>query len=63
MKKTETLLRTLFDYQRFEPNARLSSLIAESEKRQNGELSDDDLSRVAAAGEPELNELRKTELK
>ena len=52
MKNTENTLKLLFDYHRFEPNARLSALVKESEQRNAEELSDDDLSLVAAAGEP-----------
>lgn len=61
----EQLLKYLFDYQRFQPNLRLAELIADTEQRvglsgrpdpgwnrkQNMELSDDDLELVNAAGE------------
>ena len=47
----EKKLRELFDYQRFEPNERLSGLIRETENRYGTELSDEELSLVAAAGE------------
>ena len=41
----------LFDYQRFERNARLQTLIADTENRCLHALSDDDLEWVSAAGE------------
>ena len=48
----EKKLQKLFDFQRFSENERLAGLIRETEKRYEGrELSDDDLSLVAAAGE------------
>ena len=47
----EKKLRELFDYQRFEPNERLSKVIRGTEKRYGTELSDEELSLVAAAGE------------
>ena len=50
----EKKLKALFDYQRFEKNERLEKLIRETENRYAGELSDDDLSLVNAAGEPEI---------
>lgn len=49
----ERTLRNLFEYQRFENNSRLGRMIAETEKRYNSELSDDDLFFVSAAGEIE----------
>lgn len=49
----EKELKKLFDYQRFEKNERLEKLIRETESRYATELSDDDLSLVNAAGEPE----------
>ncbi len=51
-EKTEKKLKALFDYQRFEKNAGLESLISETMSRYDGELSDGDLSLVSAAGEP-----------
>lgn len=51
----ENMLKKLFDYQKFENNARLSSLIKETEERYSAALSDEELFMVAAAGEPELN--------
>lgn len=51
----EKKLKSLFDYQRFEQNARLNKLISETENRYARELSDDDLAMVAAAGEPALD--------
>ena len=47
----EKKLKKLFDYQRFEKNERLEKIIKETESRYGGELSDDDLSLVNAAGE------------
>ena len=48
----EKLLEKLFEYQKFDGNARLSVLIAETEERFGTELSDDDLESLAAAGDP-----------
>ncbi len=47
----EKKLKKLFDYQRFEKNEKLEKLIRETESRYAGELSDDDLTLVNAAGE------------
>ena len=47
----EAKLKMLFDFQRFERNARLEALIAETESRCAQELSDDSLTLVSAAGE------------
>ena len=47
----ENKLKKLFDYQRFEKNEKLEKLINEAEWRYAAELSDDDLSKVNAAGE------------
>ena len=53
-------LKHLFDFQKFEGNSRLSSMIAETESRygvgmsRNLELSDDDLTLVSAAGNTDL---------
>ena len=61
MKNTQQTLRTLFDFQRFEPNARLSSLIAETEQRlKQNAIPDADLSRVAAAGDPFEQQAKQT---
>ena len=46
----EKKLKKLFDYQRFEKNERLEKTIKETESRYKGELSDEDLAFVAAAG-------------
>ncbi len=48
----EDRLRSLFDYQKFEPNDRLGKLIAATESKylQSARLSDDDLELVTAAG-------------
>lgn len=50
----EKILQTLFDYQRFEKNARLEKLIGETEERYAAALSDDELGLVNAAGEFEI---------
>ena len=55
----EKKLKKMFDYQRFEPSARLAKLINETESRYAREISDDDLYMVAAAGTPE--EMKKKE--
>ena len=47
----EKKLKMLFDYQRFEQNAKLEKLIRETENRYAKELSEEDLSLVSAAGE------------
>ena len=47
----EKKLKKLFDYQRFEQNAKLEKLIQETENRYAKELSEEDLSLVSAAGE------------
>ena len=53
-------LKHLFDFQKFEGNSRLSSMIAETESRygvgmsHNLELSDDELTLVSAAGNTDL---------
>ena len=54
----EKKLKKLFDYQRFEQNAKLEKLIQETESRYEKELSEEDLSLVSAAGE--IKEERKT---
>lgn len=47
----ENKLKTMFEYQRFDPSSKLSRLIEETEMRYGKKaLSDDDLSYVAAAG-------------
>lgn len=55
----ERKIKTLFEYQCFENNPRLSKLIAETEARYAVELSDEELFMVAAAGEPEDSEEKK----
>lgn len=47
----ENKLRKLFDYQRFEQNERLAALIDDTEIFYSGELSDDKLETVCAAGD------------
>lgn len=54
----EKKLKKLFDYQRFEQNAKLEKLIQETESRYAKELSEEDLSLVSAAGE--IKEEQKT---
>ena len=52
----EKKLKSLFQYQKFEQNERLAALIAESEK--NVALTDDDLSQVNAAGNPQQYKIK-----
>ena len=48
---TTAKLSMLFDYQRFEKNARLQKVIDEAHRRiEARELTDDELDQVAAAG-------------
>lgn len=47
----ENTLKKLFEYQKFEKNSKLESLIAQAHSNYDRELSDDDLEMVAAAGE------------
>ncbi len=53
-------LKHLFDFQKFEGNSRLASMIAETESRygvgmtRSMELTDDDLELVSAAGTTDL---------
>lgn len=47
----ERKLKALFDFQKFEQNKRLSKMIDEANSSTDGELDDEDLSFVAAAGE------------
>lgn len=44
-------LKRLFDFQRFEGNEKLQSLIDDTDSRRLNELADDDLQWVSAAGE------------
>ena len=48
----EQALFQLFDYQRFENDPQLRSLIDGVEGTYGAELSDDELAQVSAAGEP-----------
>ena len=56
----EKILRTLFDYQKYENDPGLSSMIDDTHKRYDKKrfrrvsLKDDDLGLVSAAGEPGL---------
>lgn len=47
----KTMLKKLFDYQKFQNNSRLAAMIADAESRYDSTLSDDELSLVSAAGE------------
>lgn len=49
----EKKLFSMFEFQRFQQNPRLSKLIAETEARASKALDDDDLWMVNAAGVPE----------
>lgn len=51
----EKLLRTLLDYQRFCPNRDLAVLIQQTESRYPAALSDEDISLINAAGDPNSN--------
>ena len=48
----EEKLKKWFDLQQFEQNPRLMAMLEETEARYGQQLTDDDLSQVAAAGEP-----------
>lgn len=48
----EKTLYRLFDLQRFSGNDRLAEIIADTEKRYDSALFDDELGVVSAAGEP-----------
>ena len=57
---TKATLRSLFDFQRFEENARLRKVIDATHSRVEArELTDDELDRVAAAGAPEAQASKK----
>lgn len=61
MKKQaeEKLLYALFDYQRFENDPILRTLISETENNEyDGKISDDDLYEVNAAGEIKATDSR-----
>ncbi len=49
---SDRMLFRLFDYQRFENDPQLQTLIDGVESAYGAELSDGDLARVSAAGEP-----------
>lgn len=55
---TEKTLERLFDFQKFSENSRLADLIDETEARCNNALSDDELEKVSAAGEPAIQKNR-----
>lgn len=52
----ENRLKALFDFQKFQSNARLAKMIAEAEQSLNTELDDEGLSFVAAAGETDIRD-------
>ena len=47
----EKLLKTLFDFQKFESDPELAKLISETESRYAEALTEDDLALINAAGE------------
>lgn len=47
----EKKLQSMFEYQKFSGNARLASLIEETEARMSQQMKDEDLFFVNAAGE------------
>ena len=51
MKNTEQKLKQLFDFQKFNKNAKLERFIQEAEA-EGVKLSDEELEQVFAAGEP-----------
>lgn len=55
MKRT---LKNIFDYQRFSPNANLSTIIEQTENKYKA-IEDDDLLFVNAAGEVNSNLMKK----
>lgn len=60
----ENVIKTLFDFQRFEQNLHLSSLIAQTEGQYFQALADEDLWQVNAAGIPESqNDVRERSFK
>lgn len=59
LRLNEKTLSLLFDYQRFENDPQLETLIDEMESEYSAEISDDDLSQVSAAGEARLMKRRK----
>ncbi len=54
MNKTEGLLRTLFDFQRFAGNKRLEALIRDADGAGNGVPLEDSALEVNAAGGAEV---------
>ena len=57
---TTAKLSRLFDFQRFEGNARLQKAIDEAHRRvEERELNDDELDQVAAAGEQDVKKSKK----
>ncbi len=47
----ERIVTTLFDFQHFQQNPKLASIVKDVESRYTNELSDNDLDLVNAAGE------------
>ena len=57
---TTAKLSRLFDYQRFEKNARLQKIIDDTHRRVEArELDDDEIDQVAAAGAPDAAKPKK----
>ena len=57
---TTSKLNRLFDFQRFEGNARLQKVIDDTHRRLEArELNDDELDLVAAAGAPDAQASKK----
>ena len=54
MDKSEKLLRLLFDFQRFEKNERLDSVIRSAEGGEYGSPLEDSRLDLNAAGEPDV---------
>lgn len=62
----ENKLSRLFDYQKYSPNDKLSSIIADVESRYSlgiQELSDDELGMLNAAGNTDTMRIKKEEKK
>lgn len=49
-------LKSMFEYQRFSQNSRLSKIIADTESKYGTAISDEDLDFVAAAGDFDIDE-------
>lgn len=57
----EKKLKALFDFQKFENNAKLDKTIRESEEHYGTALSDDELELASAAGEAAMRKDKSTE--